>query len=85
MSMIDNFVIGGLCGMSSWIFIYPQDKIKTIIQNASGNKKILNVYNEIKLNEGFRGFYRGFSLCLMRAIPLHAGVFLGNDIVQKYF
>jgi solute carrier family 25 carnitine/acylcarnitine transporter 20/29 len=85
MSMFDNFIIGGLCGLSSWIFIYPQDKIKTIIQNTSTDKKILNVYREIKLNEGFRGFYRGFSLCLMRAIPLHAGVFLGNDIVQKYF
>ena len=85
MSMFDNFMIGGLCGLSSWVFIYPQDKIKTIIQNASGDKKILNVYREIKLNEGFRGFYRGFSLCLMRAIPLHAGVFLGNDIIQKYF
>lgn len=85
MDLFDNMIVGGLCGLSSWIFIYPQDKIKTIIQNASTEKKIANVYKDIKMNEGFRGFYKGFSLCLLRAIPLHAGVFVGYDIVQKYY
>ena len=85
MTTFDNFLIGGLCGLNSWIFIYPQDKIKTIIQNASANKKIGDVFREIRLNEGYKGFYRGFSLCLMRAIPLHAGVFVGYDLVQSAF
>lgn len=85
MTTFDNFIIGGLCGLTSWIFIYPQDKIKTIIQNTPADKKIADVFREIRLNEGYKGFYRGFSLCLMRAIPLHAGVFLGYDIVQSSF
>ena len=73
-----------MCGLNSWIFIYPQDKIKTIIQNTTADKKIGDVFKEIRLNEGYKGFYRGFSLCLMRAIPLHAGVFVGYDLVKKY-
>ena len=85
MTTFDNFLIGGLCGLNSWIFIYPQDKIKTIIQNTNDNIKIKNVFKEIKLNEGYKGFYRGFSLCLMRAIPLHAGVFVGYDFIQSAF
>lgn len=84
MSTIDNFMVGGLCGLTSWIFIYPQDKIKTIIQNTPADKKIKDVFREIRLNEGYKGFYRGFSLCLMRAIPLHAGVFAGYDIMYFF-
>jgi hypothetical protein len=82
MKLLDNFIIGGVCGLTSWIFIYPQDKIKTIIQTSLNDKKISTVFNEIIQKEGIRGLYRGFSLCLMRAIPLHAGVFAGNSIVH---
>ena len=30
---VASFVYGGISGLSAWIFIYPQDKIKTIIQS----------------------------------------------------
>ena len=30
-----SFIYGGISGLSAWIFIYPQDKIKTIIQSNS--------------------------------------------------
>ena len=83
--LANNFLLGGLCGITSWIFIYPQDRIKTIIQNTTSEKKIVDVIKEITLKEGYKGLYKGFSLCLLRSIPLHSGVFFGYGIVEKYF
>ena len=42
---IASFVYGGISGLSAWIFIYPQDKIKTIVQsntnyNTNANSNI---------------------------------------------
>ncbi len=62
---------GGLSGMISWAFIYPQDMIKTQIQ-ASNNLSVMDI---VKRTNGVRGFYKGFHLALLRAIPLHAGTF----------
>ena len=33
---------------------------------------------------GLRNFYTGFSLAIMRAMPLHGGVFLGYELSKKY-
>lgn len=33
-SIMSSFVFGGLAGSSAWLFIYPQDRIKTIIQST---------------------------------------------------
>jgi hypothetical protein len=34
---------------------------------------------------GCRNFYKGFSLAIMRAMPLHGGVFLGYEMSKSYF
>ena len=45
--LISNFLFGGISGLTAWIFIYPQDRIKTIIQ-ASTNDKNANFIDLIK-------------------------------------
>ena len=53
-------------------------KIKTKYQ--SGQNNLINIIKETHKI----GFYKGFSLAVMRAIPLHSGVFLGWEIANKY-
>ena len=81
-----TFLTGGFCGAFSWFFIYPSDVIKSRMQ--TDNNKFQNngvwycLKNSVK-NEGFKIFYKGFHLSLLRAIPLHAGVFTGYELFMK--
>jgi len=85
-NMLRTFTFGALSGFSAWAFIYPSDLVKTKIQASQDNINIKNViktiYNEN--NIGLRNFYKGFSLAIMRAMPLHGGVFLGYELSKKY-
>jgi hypothetical protein len=76
-----TFINGSLSGMSAWLFIYPSDRVKTLVQNKNANYS--NVIKEIYFREGLVGFYRGFSLALLRCIPLHGGVFVGYNYCIK--
>jgi hypothetical protein len=73
-----SFIFGALSGLNAWLFIYPPDSIKTIMQNENIN--FIQAANKIYDNYGIKGFYRGLSLGLFRAIPLHAGVFFGYEL-----
>lgn len=85
-NMMKTFSFGALSGLNAWIFIYPSDYVKTKIQSSNDNinikNTIMSIYNEN--NMGLRNFYKGFSLAIMRAMPLHGGVFLGYELSKKY-
>lgn len=82
-SIYGSFIIGGSSGLISWIFIYPQDKIKTILQSNNTNLSITNIISNIhKSGGGLKSFYNGFSFALMRAIPLHAGTFMMFELLK---
>jgi solute carrier family 25 carnitine/acylcarnitine transporter 20/29 len=81
-----SFVFGGLSGGLAWVFIFPQDCIKTRMQaqaSATDKKSFTTVVNEIYRSGGFRGFYRGFHYALMRAVPLHAGTFMTYEVLNS--
>ena len=40
-----SFIYGGISGLSAWIFIYPQDKIKTIMQSNMQSNSIFDSNN----------------------------------------
>jgi hypothetical protein len=80
-----SFIFGGISGSMAWIFIYPQDRIKTIIQSNSSNEKI-NIKTLIKKtyeNGGIKHFYSGFSFAIARAILLHSGTFCMMEILTN--
>ena len=86
-----TFLFGSLSGLNSWIFIYPSDLIKTkyqsICTNTNGStiaNTITNVIKTIYKTNGIKGFYKGFNLAIIRALPLHGGVFLGYELSKKY-
>ena len=80
-----SFTYGGISGLSAWVFIYPQDKIKTIIQSCSGNTKysFRNVIKDLYNQGGYKIFYKGFSWAAYRAILLHSGTFGMMEILTN--
>jgi solute carrier family 25 (mitochondrial carnitine/acylcarnitine transporter), member 20/29 len=82
---LESFTFGGLSGAISWVFIYPQDRIKTHIQSTSSKKISLRQgLKDIVDDGGIRSLYRGFHFALLRAIPLHAVAFMVNEKCKKY-
>jgi hypothetical protein len=50
--IVSSFVFGGISGSTAWLFIYPQDRIKTIIQsNNNGNIKIMDLIKSTYQND----------------------------------
>lgn len=86
-TILSSFIFGGMSGTMAWIFIYPQDRIKTIIQsNNQANVKTMNIIKST-INGGFiktlLSFYKGFSFAIGRAILLHSGTFATMEILNK--
>ena len=84
-SIYSSFIFGGISGSTAWLFIYPQDRIKTIIQSADNNQK-LDIKSIIKKTYeagGIKHFYSGFSFAIMRAVLLHSGTFCMMEILSK--
>jgi solute carrier family 25 carnitine/acylcarnitine transporter 20/29 len=76
------FLYGGFSGGISWVFIYPQDMIKTMIQSETSSD-YSHAIRKIHKTGGILGFYRGFHFALLKAIPLHAGTFMTMEILSK--
>jgi len=79
---IDFKPLVGFCtGISAWLFIYPSDPIKTIMQsqNVGFKSACQKIYNQ----NGIGGFYRGFTWGLTRAGIFHAGVIGGYEYIKK--
>lgn len=73
-----SLVAGGLAGLSYWSFVYPIDYIKTLVQTDDlANRKysgMIDCFNKKKA-DGYKSFFRGFSVCLARSVPVNAGGF----------
>lgn len=85
-SLAESFAFGSIAGSTAWIFIYPQDRIKTHIQAiTTKNIGFVEGFKEIiTKGGGYRGLYKGFHFALMRAIPLHATAFATMEFCKKY-
>ena len=86
-NLLKSFIFGSISGFTSWVFIYPSDLIKTKYQSIKSNDniKINYVIKNIYKNNGIKGFYKNFNYAIMRAMPLHGGVFLGYEFSKKIF
>lgn len=71
------FLCGGIAGMSSWIFTYPIDTIKTRMQNESC-KTIQQAFKRGSL-------YSGLSICLTRSFFVNGINFYSYESITNLF
>ena len=81
-----SILAGGCAGVGYWAFIYPIDYIKTLVQSDDlKNRKykgMIDCYNQRKI-DGLKSFFRGYSVCMMRSVPVNAGGFLAFELVMR--
>jgi solute carrier family 25 carnitine/acylcarnitine transporter 20/29 len=77
-----HFIFGAASGTAAWAFIYPQDLVKTQIQANTNDQSIARLVGAIYKEKGLGGFFKGFHLALLRAIPLHAGTFAMFEFIK---
>ena len=88
-----HFLFGCASGAAAWLFIYPSDLVKTRMQSSLQKVSVDTIMREIWMDKnsskciatGIRNFYRGWSLAMMRALPLHGGVFLGYEYSKTIY
>lgn len=89
MSVSSILIAGGISGVVFWLFSYPMDSIKSRMQTDHPDphlrkyKGFLDCGRKIYAAEGWRGFWKGFSACLVRAFPVNAATFLAFETTRK--
>ena len=81
-----QFLAGGTAGVVQWLPpIFWFDVLKSKMQTAPQGhySGVLDCIRRTYLEEGARGFFRGFSPAMFRAFPLHAIIFLCYEAVMK--
>ncbi|KAJ2883063.1 hypothetical protein H4R27_003026 [Coemansia aciculifera] len=75
---LTHMLAGGTCGVVSWLLIFPVDLIKSTMQSQvlkpKGSKTFassLQCLRDIHSRLGLAGLYRGISVSLIRAFPIH--------------
>jgi len=81
-----TMLAGGCAGTAYWLSNYPFDVIKNKMQAAvnSGKKynSMVDCAKHIYTVDGWKGFTRGLSVCLLRALPANATCFLFLEITR---
>ena len=85
LNIYTTFLAGASAGVISWIPIYPQDTIKTIIQtNTSNSKPTMRETFKILVKDGnFINLYKGFSLVPLRVVPLHGTILTVMELFKE--
>jgi len=85
---MQNFVCGGLAATSLWCAAFPFDVIKNrMMTQPLTNQPYKTVYQcvqKIYAKEGMKGFYRGFTPCILRSFPANGAAFVAIEITLKY-
>jgi len=88
-------IVGAIAGTTCWIFSYPQDTVKTMIQVSPEGTFKKNKYlfdggcydciAKIYKKSGFKGFWIGITACLYRAVIANAiGIALYEEAQYLY-
>jgi solute carrier family 25 carnitine/acylcarnitine transporter 20/29 len=93
--MVEGLFVGTCAGINCWIFSYPQDIVKTVLQVSEKdtfkrNKWILDggfidCAAKIYKADGLKGFWIGIEPCLVRAAVANAVGIALYEQSQYYF
>jgi solute carrier family 25 carnitine/acylcarnitine transporter 20/29 len=82
-------IAGATGGVAYWGVTYPTDVIKSTIQtdNIDPSQRkyhgIADTARKIYASNGFKGFFKGFTPCIIRSIPANAACFVVYEQVRK--
>ncbi|XP_010559312.1 PREDICTED: mitochondrial carnitine/acylcarnitine carrier-like protein [Tarenaya hassleriana] len=78
---------GGLGGAAFWVFVYPTDVVKSVIQvDDHKNPKYsgsIDAFRKILRAEGVKGLYKGFGPAMARSVPANAACFLVYEMTRS--
>jgi solute carrier family 25 carnitine/acylcarnitine transporter 20/29 len=81
------FLAGGLAGSNSWLFTYPVDYVKTIMQSQNlEHVKYRNSWECVRERyhcEGYRTFFKGLGITMLRSFPVNGTAFLSFEFVMR--
>jgi hypothetical protein len=81
------FFAGGLAGSNSWLFTYPIDYIKTIMQSQNIEKMKYKGSLECAVKqyrlEGYRTFFKGLGITMLRAFPVNGIAFFSYEYLMR--
>eukprot|EP00466_Bigelowiella_natans_P016204 jgi/Bigna1/54313/estExt_Genewise1Plus.C_310122 len=88
-SMSSLLFAGGMAGVCTWLFTYPFDVVKSVIQTLPDNapRQEMSMIYQFSTNyklHGTKFFTQGLSACLIRAIPANAATFLLYELTLKF-
>jgi len=90
LSPVAALCAGGIGGLAYWTFSFPLDVNKSIMQVQPSDVKLRKYANSLDAMkslwkaEGFAGFWRGFTPCLIRAFPANAVCFFSFEFCRKF-
>lgn len=81
-------VAGAVSGASSWLFLYPTDVVKSVVQVDDYKKPrfagSIDAFRKIAAAEGVKGLYKGFGPAMVRSVPSNAACFLAYEVTRSY-
>jgi solute carrier family 25 carnitine/acylcarnitine transporter 20/29 len=82
---IPILLAGGAAGFSFWVLMFPVDVLKTRLQVSveaypNGARGLLK---EVIKKEGVQVLFRGYVPALIRAVVVHAALFVGYEFTMK--
>ncbi|KAI7866814.1 hypothetical protein BDF14DRAFT_1743342 [Spinellus fusiger] len=86
---LTQFFAGGVCGILCWLVVFPIDLVKSLMQKdimalQPTYAHTTQCIREIYATRGALGFYRGITVTLVRAFPIHSLNFLVVDDLLFY-
>eukprot|EP01017_Pseudomicrothorax_dubius_P025841 TRINITY_DN2834_c0_g1_i2.p1 TRINITY_DN2834_c0_g1~~TRINITY_DN2834_c0_g1_i2.p1 ORF type:complete len:117 (-),score=19.51 TRINITY_DN2834_c0_g1_i2:10-360(-) len=84
---INVLASGAIAGYLYWFAVFPIDVVKSRIQSDSFTapkyQGMLDCFRKSFQEGGYRVFYKGFAICLLRAGPVNAGNFFFYEETMK--
>ncbi|KAI8989294.1 mitochondrial carrier domain-containing protein [Pilobolus umbonatus] len=82
LSTFDLLMAGGLSGFGAWIPAYPQDVLKSRMQNDPRIKSSLMAFRVLMREVGIKAFFNGVGPTMARAFPANAATFFAYEMAM---
>lgn len=58
--------------------------LKRVLQSSDSNKKLSHYLKEIYIKEGYKGFFKGLSMTILKTAPYQGFLFWSNEMFKKF-